>query len=209
MVSLKVFDEKGKDGGSIDAKDDVFAVPVKDTVVHSAMVWQLASKRQGTASSKTRAEVRGGGKKPWKQKGTGRARAGTIRSPLWRGGGVTFGPKPRDYSFNLPKKVRGLAVRMAISDKVSSGKAMIVEKISLKAPKTKEMQAVMNNLGAKNALVVLDDAGINERKACANLENIKLVTSANVNLLDILGHEVLVMDKKAVGNIEGRLSVEK
>jgi len=208
MVSLELFDLKGKKAGAVDARDDVFAVPVKEAVVHSALIWQLASKRQGTASSKTRAEVRGGGKKPWKQKGTGRARAGTIRSPLWRGGGVTFGPKPRDYSFNLPKKVRSLAVRMAISDKASSGKLMVVEKMELKDHKTKGMQKALKDLGAENALLVLNSAGLNERRAASNIEDIKLVSSDNVTLFDILDHEWVVIDRAAVSGIEGRFSVK-
>ncbi|MCX5749422.1 MAG: 50S ribosomal protein L4 [Candidatus Saganbacteria bacterium] len=209
MVNIPVFDLIGKKAGTVDAMDYVFGIPVKDSVVHSAVKWQLASMRHGNASAKTRAEVRGGGKKPWKQKGTGRARAGTIRSPLWRGGGVLFGPKPRDHSTSLPKKVRSLALRMAISDKVASGKLKIVEKIELKNPKTKEMKALLNGLGVTNALILLDGAGTNEKRAAANLEKIKLASSNSMRIFDILDYEWLVLDRLTLSNIEGRLSKKK
>lgn len=204
MTKLPLYDLNGKQAGSVEGSDAIFGADVKMPVIHTAINWLLAGSRQGTASAKTRAEVRGGGKKPWKQKGTGRARAGTIRSPLWRGGGVMFGPKPRDYSYNLPKKVRVLALRMAISDKVKSGKVKVIDNIELKEAKTKEMQAALNAMEISNALVVMDRAGIKEKRACANIKKIKLSSSKNITPFDILKYEWLVIDKDAVSALEER-----
>lgn len=204
MVSLPLYSKTGKQSGTIDAGDSVFGSKVKKSILHQAVNWHLASKRQGTSSSKTRAEVSGGGKKPWKQKGTGRARAGSIRSPLWRGGGVTFGPKPRDYSYNLPKKVRKLAINMAISEKAAAGSIKVIEEISIKEPKTKLMADFLSGMGVKSALLVLDAAGTNEKRAAANIEKIKLVSSKNLSVFDILNYEALIIDKSALSNLEER-----
>ena len=209
MVSLPLHDKNGKSSGSIEAKDSVFSIPVKESVVHSVFVSQRAGARQGTASAKTRGEVRGGGKKPWKQKGTGRARAGTSRSPLWRGGGVMFGPKPRDYSKPMPKKVRLLALNMAIADKVKSNEVKVVEDISIADPKTKLFVEIVKNLGVDSAIMALDGAGAAEKKAAANIEKIKVVSSKNLSVFDILKYGTLVLDKSAVSNLEERFQTKK
>jgi large subunit ribosomal protein L4 len=209
MVSLPLHDKSGKASGSIEAKDSVFLIPVKESVVHSVLVSQRAGARQGTASTKTRGEVRGGGKKPWKQKGTGRARAGTSRSPLWRGGGVMFGPKPRDYSKPLPKKVRQLALNMAIADKVKSNEVKVVDDILLTDSKTKLFMEIVKNLGVDSAIMALDAAGAAEKKAAANIEKIKVVSSKNLSVFDILKYGTLVLDKSAVSNIEERFQTKE
>ncbi|MFA5104141.1 MAG: 50S ribosomal protein L4 [Candidatus Margulisiibacteriota bacterium] len=209
MVSLPLFDKNGKSSGAIEAKDSVFSIPVKESVVHSVFVSQRAGARQGTASSKTRGEVRGGGKKPWKQKGTGRARAGSSRSPLWRGGGVMFGPKPRDYSKPMPKKVRLLALNMAIADKVKSNEVKVVEDFSLAGSKTKLFMEIVRNLGLDSAIMALDGAGAAEKKAAANIEKIKVVSSKNLSVFDILRYGTLVLDKSAVLNLEERFQTKE
>lgn len=206
MVSLPLYDETGKETGKFEGDEGLFSAAIKNSVIHSALVWYLASIRQGTASTKTRSEVRGGGKKPWKQKGTGRARAGSIRSPLWRGGGVMFGPKPRDYSFALPKKVRKLAIKMAVSDKAQSGKIKILEKIDVKEAKTKNMAEILKKMALDNALLVLDSANAKVKKAVANIKKVKLTSSKDVKLFDILKYDWLVIDKDAVSSLTVRLS---
>lgn len=209
MVSLPLYDKNGKSSGKIELKDDVLGLKLNPSVVHTALVWKMAGERQGTSSTKTRGEVRGGGKKPWKQKGTGRARAGSIRSPLWRGGGVIFGPKPRDYSKGLPKKARVLAIDMAVIDKIKSGSVKVIEDFSIAQPKTKMFSAIIDGLGVDNALLVFDGAGANEKKAAANIEKIKLVSSKNLSVFDILKYGTLVLDKSAVSNLEERFQKNK
>ena len=204
MVSLPLYSKTGKQSGDVSVSDSVFGAEVKTAVLHMAVNWKLASDRQGTSSSKTRAEVRGGGKKPWKQKGTGRARAGSIRSPLWRGGGVSFGPKPRDYSYSLPRKVRKLAINMAISEKAKTGNLKVIEDVSLKDGKTKTMADLLKSLGAGNALLVFDSAGANEKRASANIAKIKMISSKNLSVFDILNHKDLILDKSALSNLEER-----
>ncbi len=205
MVSLPLIDLKGKSAGTMDASENLFAAAVKMNIIHDAILWFTNGRRQGTASTKTRGEVRGGGKKPWKQKGTGRARAGTIRSPLWRGGGVMFGPKPRDYSFVLPEKIKKSALRMAISDKLAQEKLTVIEKITVKTAKTKEILAIFKKAKIANCLIIADDIDLSLRKAVANIEKIKLVMSKDINIFDILKYNSVVMDKKAVENLEERL----
>ena len=209
MVSLPLFDKAGKPAGSVEASDSVFSIPVNESVVHSVFVSQRAALRQGTASAKTRGEVRGGGKKPWKQKGTGRARAGSTRSPLWRGGGVIFGPKPRDYSKDTPKKVRALALNMAIADRVRSDQVKVVDAISISEPKTKMFMQIVKNLGLSSAVMALDAAGPAERKAAANIAKIKVVSSKNLSVFDILKYGTLVLDKSAVSNLEERFQAKQ
>ena len=209
MVSLPLFDKMGNPAGSIEASDLVFSIPVNESVVHSVFVSQRAALRQGTASAKTRGEVRGGGKKPWKQKGTGRARAGSTRSPLWRGGGVIFGPKPRDYSKSTPKKVKALALNMAIADRVKSGQVKVVDPISISEPKTKMFMQIVKKLGLNSAIMVLDAAGSTERKAAANIAKIKVVSSKNLSVFDILKYRTLVLDKSAVSNLEERFQAKQ
>ncbi len=204
MVNLPLIDKNGKSLGEIKASDSLFAVAVKPSVLNDAVRWYLSGKRQGTASTKTRAEVRGGGKKPWKQKGTGRARAGSIRSPLWRKGGVVFGPKPRDYSFQLPKKVRELSFKMALSGKAGSGKVVVIDSLELKSGKTSEMAKIMGKIKKENAYVVLGAPDTNIKRASANIEKVKVSDSKNALVFDILKYEWLLLDQAALSNLEER-----
>jgi len=204
MVSLPVFDLEGKSKGSIDLDKNIFDIPVKKSVVHEVLVTELAAKRQGTASTKTRGEVRGGGKKPWRQKGTGRARAGSIRSPLWKGGGVVFGPKPRDYSKKISKKLKQLALLMSIIGKIKSNSVKVIENISLHSQKTKQFAQILKNLGIDSGLLILDSCGVAEKRCAANIEKIKLVNSKNISVFDILKHRTLLLDKSAVSNLNER-----
>ena len=159
MASVSVYNMEGKETGKMELNDSVFAAPVNEHLVHMAVVLQLANKRQGTQKAKTRSEVRGGGRKPWRQKGTGHARQGSIRAPQWKGGGVVFAPTPRDYSFKMNKKEKVAALKSALSAKVSENKLIVVEDMKLDAPKTKTMQTLLNNLDMKKALVVVDAEG--------------------------------------------------
>ena len=204
MTSLPVVDIKGKASGSLEANDSVFSRVPKESVVHLVVTWMQASARQGTASSKTRTEVRGGGKKPWNQKGTGRARAGSIRSPLWRGGGVSFGPKPRDYAHSINKKTRDAAIAMVISDKVLSGKLKVVEKSGADSGKTKDMAGFLSSLDAKSSLMVFDGASEKVFRAVKNLKGSKLVPSKDINVIDVINHEWLLLDRAAVENLGKR-----
>ena len=214
MANVKVYNISGSEVGSIDLKDEIFAVEVSEHAMHQAVVQYLANKRQGTQSALTRAEVRGGGRKPWRQKGTGRARQGSIRSPQWTGGGVVFAPKPRDYSFKLNKKVKQLAMKSALTTKVNEGKFVVVDAMRFDAPKTKEMAAALKNLSAENSLVVLDDINKNAALSARNLAGVKTavvrkvenegkVTYANtINVYDIIKYDTLVMTQEAVKLIE-------
>lgn len=204
MVSLPLFNIDGNSLGNIELKDEVFNIPVKNSVVHDVLVAELSAKRQGTASTKTRGEVRGGGRKPWRQKGTGRARAGSIRSPLWRGGGVIFGPKPRDYTKKINKKLKLLAIKMAIADKIKSGNVKVVDKISVQSPKTKYFAQILKNLKVSSALVVSENLGTNEKRSGSNIEKIKLVNSKNITIFDILKYRTLLLDKSSILNLEER-----
>ena len=173
MANVKVFNMSGSEVGSIELNDSIFAVEVNTHVMHQAVVQYLANKRQGTQSALTRAEVRGGGRKPWRQKGTGRARQGSTRSPQWTGGGVVFAPKPRDYSFKLNKKVKRLALKSALTTKVNDGKFVVVDEINLPEMKTKEMVKVLNNLNVNKSLVVLEDANEKAVVAARNIPTVK------------------------------------
>ncbi len=204
MTSLKLININGKTSGTLEASDTVFSRTPKESVVHLALTWLMASKRQGTASSKTRTEVRGGGKKPWSQKGTGRARSGSIRSPLWRGGGVNFGPKPRDFSHSLNKKTREAAIAMVISDKAISDKLKVIDQELPASGKTKDMSAFLEKLGALNSLMVFDGAGEKTIRSAKNLKASKLVFSKDINVLDVVAHEWLLLDKAAVKSLEKR-----
>ncbi len=214
MANVKVYNMSGSEVGSIDLKDEIFAVEVSEHAMHQAVVQYLANKRQGTQSALTRAEVRGGGRKPWRQKGTGRARQGSIRSPQWTGGGVVFAPKPRDYSFKLNKKVKQLAMKSALTTKLNEGKFVVVDALRFDEPKTKEMAAALKNLSAENSLVVLDDINKNATLSARNLAGVKTaivrkvenegkVTYANtINVYDIIKYDTLVMTQAAVELIE-------
>lgn len=191
----------GSEVGTIDLNDNIFAVEVNTHVMHQAVVQYLANQRQGTQSALTRAEVRGGGRKPWRQKGTGRARQGSIRSPQWTGGGVVFAPKPRDYSFKLNKKVKRLALKSALTTKVNDGKLVVVDELTVN-PKTKEMAAVLNNLNAAKALVVLEDNNNNAVVAARNIPTVKTASVNTINVYDVLKYDSLVLTKAVVEKIE-------
>jgi large subunit ribosomal protein L4 len=180
----------------------VFDAPVKPHLLHDVVKMQLANRRQGTASTRTRSEVRGGGKKPWKQKGTGRARAGTRRSPLWRGGGTVFGPKPRDYSYRVPRQVRASALRAALSSKAQAGRLIVVENLSQERPSTKGFRALLGRLGVEGrALVVTNQVKKDDAiaRSCRNLPGVTLLPAQGLNVYDILKHDTLVITRDALG----------
>ena len=202
MANVKVFNMSGSEVGSIELNDSIFAVEVNTHVMHQAVVQYLANKRQGTQSALTRAEVRGGGRKPWRQKGTGRARQGSTRSPQGTGGGVVFAPKPRDYSFKLNKKVKRLALKSALTTKVNDGKFVVVDEINLPEMKTKEMVKVLNNLNVNKSLVVLEDANEKAVVAARNIPTVKTASVSTINVYDILKYDSVVVTKAAVEKIE-------
>ena len=202
MANVKVFNMSGSEVGSIELNDSIFAVEVNTHVMHQAVVQYLANKRQGTQSALTRAEVRGGGRKPWRQKGTGRARQGSTRSPQWTGGGVVFAPKPRDYSFKLNKKVKRLALKSALTTKVNDGKFVVVDEINLPEMKTKEMVKVLNNLNVNKSLVVLEDANEKAVVAARNIPTVMTASVSTINVYDILKYDSVVVTKAAVEKIE-------
>lgn len=201
MANVKVFNISGSEVGTIDLNDNIFAVEVNTHVMHQAVVQYLANQRQGTQSALTRAEVRGGGRKPWRQKGTGRARQGSIRSPQWTGGGVVFAPKPRDYSFKLNKKVKRLALKSALTTKVNDGKLVVVDELTVNA-KTKEMASVLNNLNVAKALVVVEDNNNNAVVAARNIPTVKTASVNTINVYDVLKYDSLVLTKAVVEKIE-------
>ncbi len=203
MPKVQVLNMQGSPVGELELNEYVFGIEPNTHVLHSAVVSQLASLRRGTHSTLLRGEVRGGGRKPWRQKGTGRARAGSTRSPLWRGGAVLFGPKPRDYGFSLPKKVRRLALRSALSSKVIEQKLIVVEDLSLTEAKTREMVKVLKALNAsQKALIVTDEACDTVARSARNIEGIKATAVEGLNVYDLLKHDVIVMTKAAVTKTE-------
>lgn len=202
MANVKVFNMSGSEVGSIDLKDSIFAVEVNEHVMHQAVVQYLANQRQGTQSALTRAEVRGGGRKPWRQKGTGRARQGSIRSPQWTGGGVVFAPKPRDYSFKLNKKVKRLALKSALTTKVNENKLIVVDELALTEIKTKKMAEVLKNVNANKALIVVEDGNKNAVLSARNIADVKTAGVSTINVYDILKYDSLVVTKAAVTKIE-------
>jgi len=203
MPNAILYNTQGAAVGEIDLNDDVFGVEVNEAVLHQVVKMQLANKRQGTQSTLTRAEVRGGGRKPWRQKGTGRARHGTIRSPIWRKGGVVFAPKPREYRFTIPKKIRRLAMKCALSSKLRDEQLMILNALSLPAPKTREMAGVLKNLNVSGkALLVLAGNDKSVERAVRNIPGIKLAFTNTLNVLDILNYEKFIATEEAVRRIE-------
>jgi large subunit ribosomal protein L4 len=202
VANVSVYNKDGQEIGSIDLLDDIFAIEVNEYVVHMAVVQYLANQRQGNKSAKTRAEVRGGGRKPWKQKGTGRARQGSIRSPQWTGGGVVFAPKPRDFSFKLNKKVKRLALKSVLSSKVLENKFVVVDDLNMATIKTKDMKKVLNNVKVENALIVLGDSDKNAVLSARNLEGIKTASVGTINVYDILKYEKFVVTKEAVEKMQ-------
>ncbi len=204
MPDLMLYNAQGQDKGSINLKDEVFNVDINEDVVHQAVTAQLAAKRAGTAKTKTRGEVSGGGRKPWRQKGTGRARHGSIRSPLWVGGGTTFGPQPRKYTKNLPKKVKKLAVKSALTDKVQTEDLIIVEGFDFAEPKTKKMISFLDKFDAtdKKVLIVLDKKDDNVYKSGRNIPGVRIVPSFKVTVYDLLNSDKVIMTEKAVSQVE-------
>jgi large subunit ribosomal protein L4 len=203
MPKVTLYNQTGSQVGDIELSDNVFGIEPNESVLYDAVVMQQASQRQGTHSTKGRSDVRGGGRKPWRQKGTGRARHGTIRSPIWVGGGVTFGPTPRSYGYKMPKKQRRLALRSALSSKVNEENIRVVEGLSLEAPKTKEMKQILTGLTADTkALVVSNDYNDAVALSVRNLPGVKFVTADGVNVLDLLNHEKLIITQDAVKQVE-------
>ena len=203
MAKINVLSTDGSVKESLELKDEVFGIEPSEASVHAVVVMQLANKRQGTHSTLTRAEVSGGGKKPWRQKGTGRARVGSSRNPVWRKGGVAFGPKPRDYSYSLPKKVKRLAMKSVLSDKVANEELIVVDSFNFKEPKTKEMKNVLANLKAgRTALIVTLDKENNVIASASNLQGVTTTFTGSVNVYDMVRHASLIATKEAVLKLE-------
>ncbi len=202
MANVSVYNMEGKAVGSMELNDAVFAAPINEHLVHMAVVLQLANKRQGTQSAKTRAEVSGGGRKPWRQKGTGHARQGSTRSPQWTGGGVVFAPKPRDYSFKMNRKEKAAAILSALSSKVSSEKFIVLDELNFDEVKTKKMTAVMNNLKLNKALVVMADKNDNVVLSARNIPTVRTAITNTISVYDILKYDTIVITKDAVAKIE-------
>ena len=202
MANVSVLNMEGKEVGTLELNDKVFAAPINEHLVHMAVVLQLANKRQGTQSAKTRSEVSGGGKKPWRQKGTGHARQGSTRSPQWTGGGVVFAPKPRDYSFKMNKKEKAAAMKSVLSSKVNEEKLIVVDSLDFEAPKTKEMKQILDNLKVKKALVVVDGDASNTILSVKNLPTARGVYSNSISVYDVLKYDTVVITKSAVKAIE-------
>jgi len=202
MANVSVYNMEGNEVGKMDLNDAVFGVEVNEHLVHMAVVAQLANKRQGTQKAKTRAEVSGGGKKPWRQKGTGHARQGSTRSPQWTGGGVVFAPTPRDYTIKLNKKEKRAALKSALTSRVQDNKFIVVDELKLDEIKTKKFQAVMDNLKVSKALVVVGDDSTNVVLSARNIENVKTAFVNTINVYDILKYNTVVATKTAVANIE-------
>ena len=202
MANVSVYNIEGKEVGSIELQDAVFGVQVNEHLVHMAVVNQLANNRQGTQSAKTRSEVSGGGRKPWRQKGTGHARQGSTRSPQWTGGGVVFAPKPRDYSFKMNKKEKRIALLSALSSKVADNKIVVLDAFNLDEVKTKKFAEVMSNLKVDKALVVIEGENKNVVLSGRNIPTVKVSATNEINTYDVLKYETLVVTKAAVEKLE-------
>jgi large subunit ribosomal protein L4 len=205
MAKVQVFNQTGKKTKEIDAPKEVFSYPVKEHLIYEAVVNYRSNQRRGTASTKTRAEVRGGGRKPWRQKGTGRARAGSNRSPIWRKGGVVFGPKYRDYTYNIPKKARRNALKSALSMKLEENKILVLESLEFKEPKTKEGIKFLQNLELESVLIVDSHENKNLFLSLRNIPLVKAIDQNQVNVYDVLYYESLVFTKKAFDSLVERL----
>lgn len=203
MPNVNVLDIKGNSVGSIDLPESLFGVEVNEHVVYEVVKNQLANKRQGTQSAKTRAEVRGGGRKPWRQKGTGRARQGSIRSPQWRGGGTVFAPKPRDYSYSVPKKVRRLALKSLLTSKVLEEEIIVLNELKLEEISTKTARKVLEAIKAdKTAYVVVDEANENVYRSFRNIPGVEVVVVNNMNVYDLIKHNSLIITEAAINKAE-------
>mgnify|MGYP003598582086 FL=1 len=202
MANVSVYNMEGKEVGTIELSDAVFGVEVNEHLVHLAVVQKLANKRQGTQKAKTRSEVSGGGRKPWKQKGTGHARQGSIRAPQWTGGGVVFAPVPRDYSFKLNKKEKRAALKSALTSRVVENKFVVVDELKLDEIKTKKFVEVLKNLNVEKALVVLNDMDEKVIASAANIPTVKTTQTNELNVFDVLKYDTVVVTKAAVATIE-------
>ncbi|MCL2254481.1 MAG: 50S ribosomal protein L4 [Lachnospiraceae bacterium] len=202
MAKVSVFNMEGSEVGQIDLKDEIFGVKINKHLVHMAVVQQLANKRQGTQKAKTRAEVRGGGRKPWRQKGTGHARQGSNRSPQWKGGGVVFAPTPRDYSFKLNKKEKRLALKSVLTSRVLDGKLIVLDELKFDEIKTKKFKTVMDNLKVTKALVVIADNDQNIVRSARNIPKFMTAQPNTINVYDIMKGDTLILTKDAVSKIE-------
>ena len=202
MANVSVFNMEGKEVGTIELNDAVFGVEINEHLVHMAVVNQLANNRQGTQKAKTRSEVSGGGRKPWRQKGTGHARQGSTRAPQWTGGGVVFAPVPRDYSFKMNKKEKRAALKSALTSRVQANKLIVLDELKMDAPKTKAMQNVLNNLNVAKALVVTKENDVNVVLSARNIPSIKTALVNTINVYDVMKYNTVVLTKDAVAAIE-------
>jgi large subunit ribosomal protein L4 len=205
MSTVNIVNTKNENVGQIELNDNVFNLEVKEYILHDVVRMQRAARRAGTACTKTRVEVSGGGAKPWRQKGTGRARAGSRTSPVWRGGGVVFGPKPRDYSFKLNKKVKRLALAMAVSARFQEDNLIVLDDFTLEAIKTKDFVGVMKTLDIENGLIVIDGEAEFLKKSSRNVNGFKVLPTEGLNVYDVLLHKKLVLVKPAIESLEKRL----
>ena len=202
-MQVSVHNMAGKTVSEIELRDDIFGLEPHEAVMHQALVRQLANARQGTASTKTRGQVSGGGRKPWRQKGTGRARQGSIRAPHWKGGGVVFGPHPRSYRQRMPRKMRRLALKSALSVKAAEGSIVLVDDLLMAAPRTKDMLGVLDNLNVESsALILLPERDWNVEKSVSNIPDVKTLRTTCLNVIDILNYETLILPVKALESIE-------
>ena len=202
MANVSVYNIEGKEVGTIELNDAIFGVEVNEHLVHMAVVNQLANNRQGTQKAKTRSEVSGGGRKPWRQKGTGHARQGSTRAPQWTGGGVVFAPVPRDYSFKMNKKEKRAALKSALTSRVEENKFIVVDEMNFDEIKTKKFQAVLNNLSVSKALVVLEDGNVNAELSARNIADVKTAKTNTINVYDVLKYNTVIATKAAVEAIE-------
>lgn len=201
MANLKVMDQNGKDSGEVTLNDKVFGIEPNESVVFEAIIRQRAGKRQGTSKVKNRSAVRGGGKKPWRQKGTGRARQGSIRAPQWRGGGTVFGPTPRSYAYTMPRKQRRLAIKSVLSQKLIDNDLIVLDKLTMSAPKTKELVSMLNGLNADGKVLIVSDDN-NVQLSARNLIKVKVVPVNGLNVEDAVNYGKLILDQDAVKKIE-------
>ena len=202
MANVSVYNMEGKEVGTLELNDEVFGVEVNEHLVHMAVLNQLANNRQGTQKAKTRSEVSGGGRKPWRQKGTGHARQGSTRAPQWTGGGVVFAPTPRDYSFKMNKKEKRAALKSALSSRVEENKLIVVDELSFDEIKTKKFQQVLNNLNVNKALVVLEDGNTNAEISARNISDVKTAKTNTINVYDVMKYNTVIATKAAVAAIE-------
>lgn len=203
MMQVPVFNQAGEQVDQVDLREDIFGVEPNKSVMHQALVRQLSNARQGTADTKTRGRVSGGGRKPWRQKGTGRARQGSTRAPHWKGGGVVFGPHPRSYDQRMPKKMRRLALKSALSAKASENQIRVIDTFKLEAPRTREVDRILGNLNCPTtALILLPGADESVTRSARNLTGVKTLRTNYLNVRDLLGHEYLVMSREALRAVE-------